>query len=349
MAGAFRLAPAILEWFDRHGRHDLPWQKPASPYRVWLSEIMLQQTQVSTVIPYFERFVAAFPDAQSLANASSDKVLSYWSGLGYYARARNLHKTAGQICNLHDGALPDTLDALVALPGIGRSTAGAILAIGFGKQATILDGNVKRVLARFHAVQGWPGEKKVADTLWSMADSHTPRHRVADYTQAIMDLGATVCTRSSPNCSACPLRHHCQAHSMQTVKAFPQSKPRKALPVKEVYLLAMRDTVSGKILLQQRPPTGLWGGLWCFPEAYSVRQASRLCQELCGHPSDTRKTLNSWRHTFSHFHLDIRPILFDVCKKTGRKSGQRWVTHRESSQLGLAAPTTRLLALIETC
>ena len=238
----------LLHWFRHHGRHDLPWQSPRDAYRVWVSEIMLQQTQVATVIPYFERFMARFPDLASLASADLDQVLHLWTGLGYYARARNLHRAAGVIVAEHGGRFPTDFEAVLALPGIGRSTAGAILAQACDQRHAILDGNVRRVLARHRAIEGWPGQKAVENTLWALAEELTPAEDVADYTQAIMDLGATVCTRSQPRCAACPLAEDCQARAAGRQADFPGRRPRKALPERHTRMLLLRDA-EGQVLL----------------------------------------------------------------------------------------------------
>ncbi|RMF13376.1 MAG: A/G-specific adenine glycosylase, partial [Gammaproteobacteria bacterium] len=257
-------AHSVLQWFDRHGRHDLPWQHPRTPYRVWVSEIMLQQTQVATVIPYFERFMTAFPTLEALADATEDEVLALWAGLGYYARGRNLRRAAVQLVEEGRRTLPDTLDGLMALPGIGRSTAGAILSMGFGIRAPILDGNVKRVLCRHEAIEGWPGERRVEQQLWELSESLTPRDRVDDYTQAIMDLGATVCTRSRPACDLCPLRATCQARQKGLETVLPHPRPRRTLPERHATALILLDA-EGRCLMEKRPSPGIWGGLWCPP------------------------------------------------------------------------------------
>lgn len=346
---AFHFAKALLAWFDRAGRKHLPWQQAVTPYRVWVSEIMLQQTQVTTVAPYFERFVASFPDIPTLANAPLDSVLAHWTGLGYYARARNLHKAAQLICQQHNGQLPPQLEALTALPGIGRSTAGAILALGFGQHATILDGNVKRVLARFYAVDGWPGDKPVADTLWAFATQHTPRQRTGDYTQAIMDLGALVCTRSKPDCPACPLRTACAAYRQGDVSHYPGKRPAKQLPTKAVQMLLLRNG-SGKVLLEQRPASGLWGGLWCFPEAAPDQDPITVCQQRYLGSVTAHAPLPAWRHTFSHYHLDIHPVLLDVRGRLRLPASHQWAHPAAArASLGLAAPTCRLLDNIAGC
>ena len=258
-------ARRLLAWFDLHGRKDLPWQQAISPYRVWVSEIMLQQTQVKTVIPYFENFMARFPAIHDLAAASQDEVLHHWTGLGYYARARNLHKTAKIIVADHEGEMPLTVDALVSLPGIGRSTAGAIVSICSGRRAAILDGNVKRVLARHFAIEGWPGSTAAVKSLWAKAEELTPVDRVADYTQAIMDLGATVCTRATPACEQCPMHGTCIALATNRIAELPGRKPKKDLLVRQTTMLIIES--GNSVLLEQRPPAGLWGGLWSLPDA----------------------------------------------------------------------------------
>ncbi|HET8551115.1 MAG TPA: A/G-specific adenine glycosylase, partial [Gammaproteobacteria bacterium] len=257
-------APRLLAWFASHGRHALPWQREPTPYRVWVSEIMLQQTQVATVIPYFKRFMARFPDLATLAAAPLDDVLALWSGLGYYARARNLHRAAQSAVAEYGGELPASLDELMAFPGIGRSTAGAILSLSRGQRHPILDGNVKRVLARFHAIAGWPGDKRVADRLWEFAESHTPVADCAAYTQAIMDFGATVCTRRNPACDICPMSANCEAYALGRQHDFPAPRARRGYPERNVRVLVIE--AEGAVLLEKRPPTGIWGGLWSLPE-----------------------------------------------------------------------------------
>jgi A/G-specific adenine glycosylase len=345
MKKAFNFAAAVLDWFDHSGRKHLPWQQDVAPYRVWLSEIMLQQTQVSTVIPYFEKFVLQFPDVASLASASVDDVLAQWTGLGYYSRARNLHRAAKIIREEHRGKFPDNLEVLTELPGIGRSTAAAIISIAYNKKAAILDGNVKRVLARFHAVAGWPGDSAVAKTLWQHAEQHTPEKRVGDYTQAMMDIGATVCTRSKPKCDICPLRVKCAAYWCESVALYPGKKPRKILPVKSVQMLIIRNP-AGEILLQQRPPSGLWGGLWCLPEASTTDDITESCKALCQQKPSTQEVWPGWRHSFSHYHLDITPVLLDLAKTptTIAEAGWRWVNPTQSQILGMPAPLVRLMA-----
>lgn len=332
----------ILTWFDQHGRKDLPWQKDRTPYRVWLSETMLQQTQVATVIPYFNAFIAKFPDIESLANAPVDEVLHLWSGLGYYARARNLHKTAQLVAER--GSFPDNLDEIVDLPGIGLSTAGAILSIAFNKSHPILDGNVKRVLARFRAVDGWPGNSAVNKKLWEISAKLTPAERVADYTQAMMDLGATVCTRSKPACEACPLSADCLARLAGNSSAYPTPKPAKILPVKQLILLVLSNA-DKQILLEKRPSAGIWGGLWSLPEFDNVEAARDWCFSRNIHIAGERM-LATRRHTFSHYHLDYTPLLIQSDNPINfvMEANQTvWYKTGQINKLGLAAPVKRLL------
>lgn len=337
-------ANKVLAWFDDHGRKHLPWQHNITPYRVWLSEIMLQQTQVDTVIPYFEKFIASFPTVDKLASAPADEVLHLWTGLGYYARARNLHKCAQTIRNEYQGQFPNTVEELANLPGIGRSTAGAIASIAFGQPTAILDGNVKRVLARFHAVEGWPGNKQVESTLWEYAEAYTPQTRCADYSQAMMDLGATLCKRSAPNCHACPLIKNCEAHKLQKQTDFPGKKPKKTMPVKTVQMLLIKNP-EGHILLEQRPQKGIWGGLWSLPELDSATSSIDHIRLTYGEPKG-HKTLSQFRHTFSHYHLDISPVLIEIPKQSlsVMESGkQLWYNPQQPQKLGLATPVKKLL------
>lgn len=336
----------ILTWFDRCGRHDLPWQVERSPYRVWVSEIMLQQTQVTTVIPYFERFMARFPDVRALADAPLDEVLHLWTGLGYYARARNLHKAALKIMAEHGGVFPDDFTEVLALPGIGRSTAGAILAQSLGQRHAILDGNVKRVLCRLHAIDGWPGHKPVEEQLWQLAEAYTPTTRPADYTQAVMDLGATVCRRGRPLCDSCPVQAMCLAHKQNNVGAYPTPKPKKTLPVRQTRMLMLQDP-RGQILLQQRPPSGIWGGLWSFPECPPDTDISEWCREAFGMVIDTLRPEEVLRHTFSHFHLDIQPVRARLKAHTDHimeAPATLWYNTRQPDALGLPAPVKQLLS-----
>lgn len=333
----------LLKWFDQHGRKDLPWQQDINPYRVWLSEVMLQQTQVISVIGYFNRFVGRFPTVQQLAAAELDEVLQHWAGLGYYARARNLHKTA-QIVVANGGQFPASVAELMALPGIGRSTAGAILSIACGQSQPILDGNVKRVLARFHAVAGWPGDGKVAAKLWTISEQYTPQQRTGAYTQAMMDLGATLCTRSKPQCARCPVATGCQAFKQGLTGQLPAAKPRKANPVKTVLLLILQDAEQ-QILLEKRPPTGIWGGLWSLPEFDDLAQLQDWCARR-GYQISSPDLLPSQRHSFSHYHLDYTPTLAKLQNpKNNVMEAERvvWYKTAQLSSLGLPAPIKRLL------
>jgi A/G-specific adenine glycosylase len=336
-------ADKLLRWFADHGRKDLPWQQSPSPYRVWVSEIMLQQTQVNTVIAYYQRFMEAFPDLQALSAADQDQVLHHWSGLGYYARARNLHQAAQQVVAKYGGEFPKRVDQLSELPGVGRSTAGAIVALAHGKPATILDGNVKRVLTRCFAVAGWPEQSAVKQQLWRLAESLTPKKEVGPYTQAIMDLGATVCTRSRPDCGACPLQDQCLALRDDAVGTYPGRKPAKALPVKAT-VMHMLQNKKNQVLLEKRPANGIWGGLWSFPETADPGQFPQgIMIEL--QPLDSER----WpvlRHTFSHYHLDITPLHQQVGKLPDKvmESGRwLWYPLDNPAEVGLAAPVKKLL------
>ena len=336
-------AARLLAWSRRRGRHDLPWQKRRTPYRVWVSEVMLQQTQVATVIPYYHRFMQRFPDLSSLADAPQDEVLHLWTGLGYYARARNLQKAAQVIRAEHRGRFPRDIESVQALPGIGRSTAGAILALSTDQRHPILDGNVKRVLARHAAVAGWPGDRRVEEKLWALAEVLTPKTRVAEYTQAIMDLGATLCTRSAPRCEECPVAADCRARASRKQARYPGPKPRKALPVRRTRMLMLIS--DGAVLLERRPPAGIWGGLWGFPELASDADLADWCRARFGAAPQSVKAHAGVRHTFSHFHLDIEPLELSLPAVSAvREPGEsRWQPLGVAPKLGLAAPVKRLL------
>ncbi len=340
---------ALLAWFDRHGRLDLPWKDPATPYRVWVSEIMLQQTQVVTVIPYFQRFMARFPTLADLAAAPLDEVLALWSGLGYYARARNLHACARRVVAEHGGELPRNLEALMALPGIGRSTAGAILAQAHGLPHPILDGNVKRVLARLHALSGWPGKAAVERHLWALAETYTPRERVADYTQAIMDLGATVCTRARPRCDVCPLAGGCAARRAGTPTAFPEARPRQRQPQRQARWLVVEDG-DGRILLQRRPESGLWGGLWTPPEVPDGEDAGEWSARVLGLRLGEIRALPTINHAFTHFRLRIHPLralLEEGAEAVMEPTETLWYKSGPNDTVGLPRPVRTLLTAIE--
>jgi len=334
---------AILSWFDQHGRHDLPWQQHKSAYHTWISEIMLQQTQVRTVIPYFQRFIEKFPDVYSLAAADIDEVLHLWTGLGYYARARNLHKAAAQVVHEYQGEFPLSVTELEGLSGIGRSTAGAILSISSNKRAAILDGNVKRVLARFYAVEGWPGKSAIAQQLWTHAELNTPYHRAGDYSQAMMDMGATLCTRSKPQCNVCPIESGCSAKDQERVKEFPYSKPKKTIPVRQTLMLLIENSDSEK-LLYKRPPSGLWGGLWSLPQISDLRDSQQELQlEI---DINSAVYLEPLRHTFSHFHLDITPVKIQLKQQSMQimeATSTLWYNSDTPANVGLPAPVKKLL------
>lgn len=342
-------AVKLLAWYDIEGRKDLPWQKDINAYRVWVSEIMLQQTQVTTVIDYFNRFIAHFPNVDSLANAELDQVLHLWTGLGYYARARNLHKTAQIVRENYGSQFPTDLETLESFPGIGRSTAGAILAIASNCPHPILDGNVKRVLTRIHAIKGWPGDNSVNKILWQIATEHTPQQRVADYTQAIMDLGATLCTRSSPRCSQCPMQSNCQAFALNKVTEYPQKKPQKNKPTKSTVQLIIVD--NDQVLLEKRPPTGIWGGLHCFIECATDADIKKTCKDVLGYDIVILEKWTKFRHSFSHYHLDIQPMLLSISKKSDKIMDSdrfSWYKLGLTNEYGLAAPVKRLLQQLES-
>jgi A/G-specific adenine glycosylase len=334
----------VLGWFERNGRTDLPWQQDPTPYRVWVSEIMLQQTQVTTVIPYFERFMASFPDIETLARAHLDEVLLHWAGLGYYARARNLHKTAAIVCEQYSGVFPEDIDQVTGLPGIGRSTAGAILALSKNQRHPILDGNVKRVLARYHEVEGWPGETKVAMQLWEYAESHTPQARVAEYTQAMMDLGATVCTRSRPACDRCPLAGDCLACRNGSQAAFPGRKSARERPLRQTRMVLAH--FAGMLYLEKRPASGIWGGLWSLPEIGDEGTVEDWCERHLAAKPAAQQEWPLLRHSFSHYDLDIHPVevrLREASSKVTEPDTARWISLDDSSHTGLAAPVRKLV------
>ncbi|MCL1126531.1 A/G-specific adenine glycosylase [Shewanella surugensis] len=339
----------IIDWYAIHGRKQLPWQLNKTPYKVWISEIMLQQTQVATVTPYFNQFLARFPDVLTLANAPQDEVLHLWTGLGYYARARNLHKAAQKIRDDFNGDFPIQYVQVLDLPGIGPSTAGAILSLSLGQHHPILDGNVKRVLARHGTIAGWPGKKPVEQALWALSHQYTPAKDVQKYNQAMMDIGATVCTRSKPNCAACPVAIDCQAQLSGRQSEFPGKKPKKAIPEKSTWLLVM--THQQQALLEKRPPAGIWGGLWCFPEFSTKEKLDEyLIQEEIIFENETE--LPGFRHTFSHFHLDIQPIFIQVAAQKNHQvmeqNSSLWYNLPNPQKVGLASATERVLASLRS-
>ncbi|PCJ17520.1 MAG: A/G-specific adenine glycosylase [Gammaproteobacteria bacterium] len=338
----------VIDWQKKHGRKNLPWQKNRNAYRVWVSEIMLQQTQVATVIPYYQRFMAVFPSLTELANAPQDQVLQLWTGLGYYARARNMHKTAQLLVAEQQGQWPQDLQALIDLPGIGRSTAGAILSLGMNKKGVILDGNVKRVLARYHCVEGWPDSSKTNKLLWGHAETYTPNRGSKTFNQGMMDLGASLCSKKAPQCSLCPLQQRCEAFATHSQEQFPHTKPKVKLPQKTTSMLMIIRN-KNQVLLQQRPPQGIWGGLWGFPECDVQDQASieEHCVSQLGVKVDVLSTWRPIKHTFSHFQLTISPIELSYKRSRNQiseSSPSVWHHFNETPSFGVATPIKKILA-----
>lgn len=343
----FIFSQALLRWFDQYGRHDLPWQASPTVYRVWVSEIMLQQTQVQTVIPYYQRFMARFPTIQDLAQASQETVLAHWAGLGYYARGRNLWKTAQMVVSEWHGNFPETLDEMMALPGIGRSTAAAILAMVNHQHHAILDGNVKRVLCRYDAIQTWSGEKATQAKLWQRAESLLPDNRIRDYTQAIMDLGATVCRRSKPQCEYCPVSQNCQAWQKNQVNSFPVPKPKTIKPIRSTIVLLCCHP-QGHIWLQKRPQKGIWGGLWSLPEVSAEQMKRFVASKVQTQEGGFEDNLIKWpefKHTFTHYHLMIQPLLVTDVSQVFLEG--EWVTLSSALEKGLPAPIRKLVKKLE--
>lgn len=334
----------VLDWYQKFGRKNLPWQQKVTPYKVWLSEVMLQQTQVNTVIPYFETFMKKFPDVNTLAKTGIDEVLHLWTGLGYYRRARNLHACANKIIDDFEGKFPDNLETLITLPGIGRSTAGAIISLGFNKKAAILDGNVKRVLARVFAIEGWPGKSHVEKALWEIAEKLTPQKDNRAYTQTMMDLGAMVCTRSKPKCDLCPLKKSCLARKQEREIEFPGKKPKKSMPTKSVYMAILQNH-NQELLLEKRSEQGVWQSLWSFPEYDDTENIELLIKQKYGIKAKQKEILISFRHTFSHYHLDITPILFTAQKEpqTNENSSLIWYNSDKPKKVGLPQPVKNLI------
>ena len=337
------VAPRLLEWFAANGRRNLPWQQDPTPYRVWVSEVMLQQTQVATVTPYFLRFMSSFPTVQGLAAAELDEVLHLWTGLGYYARARNMHRAARMVIECHGGSVPEDIKTLQGLPGIGRSTAGAILALSRGQRHPILDGNARRVIARYFGVEGHVGEPAVLRRLWSLAEACTPYEGVAAYTQAIMDLGSTVCTRTRPACDACPLRQGCVARATGRQAALPSPRPKRVRPHREaVALLLVRS--DGAVLLEDRPPEGLWGGLASLPMFESETATLSWCEEHLGSTTSTVR-LPAYEHAFTHFDLTLHPVVLGT-EASCDVEGHRWFHPARPQRIGLSKPAVDLLRAV---
>ena len=326
----------LIAWQRRHGRHDLPWQGTRDPYRVWLSEVMLQQTQVAAVIPYYLRFLERFPTVEALAAAEEDEVLRCWSGLGYYARGRNLHAAARIIAA---EGFPRSAQALAALPGVGRTTAAAIAVFAFGERAAILDGNVKRVLARYHGIAGWPGDPAVQARLWQRAEALLPSRGIVPYTQGLMDLGATVCVRA-PRCDACPLAAGCVARRSRRTGEIPAARPRRALPLRTVRWLVMR--AGNRVLLERRPSSGLWGGLWAFPEA-PRHGLEAYCRTGLGVEVSSIRALEHLEHGFTHFRLRIQPLLCSVRRAPAAAPNRAWLGLAQAAAAAVPAPVRVLL------
>ena len=333
----------LLAWHKRHGRHDLPWQRTRDAYRIWVAEIMLQQTQVAAVIPYYQRFLDCFPDLATLAAAPQDEVLRLWSGLGYYSRARNLRRAAQLVVERHGGVFPRALEQIEALPGIGRSTAAAIAAFAYGTRAAILDGNVKRVLARHFAVAGFPGEKRVENRLWQLAAEQLPPRAIGRYTQAMMDLGATLCTRTRPRCAGCPLAQTCRALALGRVRDFPAPRPAKTVPTRATHMLLL--VRGGEVLLEKRPPSGIWGGLWSLPELADAAGVRAHCRKHYGCSIAAPEPLDPLAHGFTHFKLQIQPLLCRVGKlaPAAREPGLKWLSLEEAHAAAIPVPVRRLL------
>ena len=338
-----------MVWQRRHGRKGLPWQDTRDPYRIWLSEVMLQQTQVSAVIPYYERFLERFPTIGALARATEDEVLRRWAGLGYYARGRNLHAAAKKIVFELKGEFPRNAGEISELPGVGRSTAAAIAAFAFRERAAILDGNVKRVLARHRGIEGFPGDKEIEAKLWAAAEALLPKKDIETYTQALMDLGATICTKGAPQCDACPVRATCTARKRDLVARIPAPRPRKALPKKRATWLVLVH--AREVLLERRPGAGIWGGLWSFPE---VGDVARACREAGGNARSARK-LAPIEHGFTHFRLRIQPVLCRVERRGARageaaaraeQPGRMWIGIEEAMGAAVPAPVKTLLGTL---
>ena len=341
-------ATKIIRWQQRHGRHDLPWQNARDAYRIWLSEVMLQQTQVATVIPYYRRFLRRFPRLKALAAATLDDVLAAWSGLGYYARARNLHRAAQIIVTEHRGRFPRSFEAMLALPGVGRSTAAAICVFAFGDRRAILDGNVKRLLARCFGIAGYPGDAKTAARLWRKTEQLLPLRCVEPYCQGLMDLGAAICVRGKPRCGECPVAPDCVARRRGTIGRLPAPRPRKILRQRRTHMLVLLH--AGQVLLEKRAPSGIWGGLWSLPEVASSADIAALCAQRYGAQIATHTTLPTVAHGFTHFRLNIEPHRLGVACVAPRAAapGAMWLPLHETLGAAIPAPVKRILAALAT-
>ncbi len=348
MVGAF--AEAIIAWQKQHGRHDLPWQtklnQAPNPYAIWVSEIMLQQTQVTAVIGYYAKFMQHFPTIAVLANATQEEVLQYWSGLGYYSRARNLHAAAQKIVNDFDGIFPSHFDDILSLPGIGRSTAAAISTFALNAPQPILDGNVKRVFARHFNITGWPSAPKVAQQLWQIAERENPHTNAIAYTQGLMDLGATLCTRIKPKCPVCPVNASCVALENNSTSKLPTPKPRKVLPEKSTTMLVIIN--NNEVLLEKRPQTGIWGGLWSLPEIEMHEIASEVAQSRLGLEVDAAEPFAIVNHAFTHFKLAITPQPLLLVKQTlqAQAPNMIWLPIDEAIGAAIPTPVRKILTLL---
>jgi A/G-specific adenine glycosylase len=340
-------ATRVITWQKRHGRHDLPWQNTRDPYRIWLSEIMLQQTQVATVIPYYARFLEKFPTLRGLAKASEDEVLALWSGLGYYSRGRNLLRAAQIVGEKFSGEFPKVFENILALPGVGQSTAAAISAFVFSERRAILDGNVKRVFARHFGIAGFPGEKKVEGKLWDVANEALPKNNIEAYTQGLMDLGATVCVRTRPLCLACPVEDSCIAKRDGRIHELPAPRPKKMIPEKSTTMLIIAH--EGEVLLEKRPPTGVWAGMWCFPEVQNGGSAREACRERYGLDTNVPKPWDVLEHGFTHFKLSITPQPIEVKKKMSHAAepGVMWLSIGDALTAAIPKPVRTLLTKLE--
>jgi A/G-specific adenine glycosylase len=336
-------AARLVAWQRRHGRHDLPWQNTRDAYRIWLAEIMLQQTQVATVVPYFRRFLAAFPDVRALAQAHPDRVLEHWSGLGYYRRAHHLHAAAKAVVARHGGAFPRDAQVIATLPGVGRSTAAAIAVFAYGARAAILDGNVKRVLARHRGIEGFPGAAGVEGEMWRAAESLLPDADIEIYTQALMDLGATLCTRAAPRCAECPLASDCVARRDGRTAALPSPRPKKAVPQRALRLLVIER--AGTLLLEKRPAAGIWAGLWSLPELDLAADVARHCKARFAATVTVGEELPAIEHAFTHFRLTIHPqrVAARSWPSRAEAPGLAWLTRDDAIAAALPAPIRKLL------
>ncbi|MEZ4601332.1 MAG: A/G-specific adenine glycosylase [Syntrophotaleaceae bacterium] len=349
MSEAGPISDLLLAWYGREGR-DLPWRNTRDPYRIWLSEIMLQQTTVAAVIPYYQRFLDRFPSVGELAQASIDEVIALWAGLGYYSRARNLHAAARAVVDKFSGFFPDDLERLMELPGIGRSTAGAILSIAFDRKAPILDGNVRRVLIRLDAITEPPRSPAVEKRLWQRAEELTPEDRPHDYAQAIMDLGATVCTPRSPDCTACPLAKLCRAHALDLVEQLPAKQTKKTVPLVRQAALVLE--MNGRFLVRQRPLNGMLGGLWEFPsrDVPADSPPHTIAEKLLA-SFDLRGCLEAAgtiRHAYSHFRVEVELFRARVeCERVTERHEEEWLSAAELEKLPLHGAHKKVLPVLE--